>query len=809
MVGMGNDIMGVAFTLKDQFSKNADKIKASFTELDILTDKASKRINSGMSRIAQGASALALGAGIAAPFVHAINVTKEFDSQLSSTGATARATTEEIKLLRANALEMGSATKFSALEAAQAQEYLALAGFKVKDITQSMSGMLQVAAATNTDLATTADIVSDALTALGLKASDMDSLGDSIAKMTTTANTNLYQAGEAMKYAASGVAKLGGTKDDLLALIGMMGDVGLKGSIAGTSINQAMLQLIKIPSDKGKQTALAQLGLSNADLIDAKGNLRELTKVLPTIANAANKIQGNVKRSKILGDLFGVEGQRVIDALMSKSAKDFAAYVNQLKNSQGEADQIARDKLNNLKGDLTILASATETAMIKIGSQLTPFIRPIISALSSVIGLLGMFANTKVGQVTLFLVAGFSALLVTLGLLNIAMGVVSLTSGMLVNTFLKLGVQSVATAFATGGLTSGFYALAIATWTAIAPFLPFIAIGAVVIGAIVGITLAVRRGINEFNNLTDSATPIQRIFARIGGVIMAVKAIWNSFNTDTGEFTLAKTMADKLRKLGILDFVLNLSTWIVRLKIIFVNAFNIMSTVISNASSVVSSVFSYLKQSVVSVLSSLEYMGINITKLGGSMQTFANIGKILGRILGWIVAGGIILVGVAATAIVAPVVGAFNLITFVVQGLVSFIGDLISSIYNVGELFVNMGKSAFKFGISLVSNLHEGLKTAIPDLFSWLSNTMQSLPIVGGLFGDSETTNTTQTSSKLSNQRQQETAEMQVMKLKASAPNVNNTFAPNIAAPNVKVSLDGDELYRAIATISDRENQKY
>ena len=234
-----------------------------------------------LGKVAGGAAKLtaagmaAAGTAIAGVVAASTNVGKEFEAQMSTVAAISGATGNELAALEAKAKEMGATTQFSATEAGQAMEYMAMAGWKSSDMVDGISGIMNLAAASGEDLASTSDIVTDALTAFGMTASDSGRFADVLAAASSNANTNVAMLGESFKYVAPLAGTLGYSAEDASIALGLMANAGIKGSQAGTSLKTALANM-SAPTDK-QAAAMEKLGLS---LTDSEGNMKSMREVM-------------------------------------------------------------------------------------------------------------------------------------------------------------------------------------------------------------------------------------------------------------------------------------------------------------------------------------------------------------------------------------------------------------------------------------------------------------------------------------------------------------------------------------------------
>lgn len=195
----------------------------------------------------------------------AVKTAADFDTAMSQVGAVSGATGKDLDALRDKAREMGSKTKFSASEAAEAMNYMAMAGWKTSDMLSGIEGIMNLAAASGEDLATTSDIVTDALTAFGLTAADSGHFADILAAASSNANTNVSMMGETFKYCAPIAGALGFSAEDTAEAIGLMGNAGIKSTQAGTAVRTIMSNLSGEVKICGSSIGEVTIATTNAD----------------------------------------------------------------------------------------------------------------------------------------------------------------------------------------------------------------------------------------------------------------------------------------------------------------------------------------------------------------------------------------------------------------------------------------------------------------------------------------------------------------------------------------------------------------
>jgi TP901 family phage tail tape measure protein len=320
---------------------------------------AGKMAGVGAAGMVAGGGALYAGARMLAPGV-------EFESSMSRVQAISRLDKddEQFKALRDQSRQLGGSTKFTAVEAADAQGYLGMAGFDPKAIKAAMPGMLDLAAAGGADLAQTADIASNIMSGLGMQADDMGRLGDVLVGTFTRSNTNLQMLGDTMKYAAPMAKTYGVELEVAAAMAGKLGDAGLQGSMGGTSLSTIMNRLAAPP--KAARKALEELKIQTAD---AEGNLRPMPDLLKEIYDKTQSM-GTAKKGGLFKALAGEEAVKGMAQLVDQAGiGELQKLIATLRETRGEAKKTADVMSDNLKGDLTALRSAWDDFGIELENQ--------------------------------------------------------------------------------------------------------------------------------------------------------------------------------------------------------------------------------------------------------------------------------------------------------------------------------------------------------------------------------------------------------------------------------------------------------
>lgn len=308
-----------------------------------------------------------------------INVGKQFDSSMSQVQAVSGATGEEYDQLRNKAKEMGSTTKFTASEAADAFNYMAMAGWKTEDMLDGIDGILNLAAASGSDLATTSDIVTDALTAMGYKAEDAGKLADVMAAASSNANTNVEMMGNTFKYAAPLVGALGYSMEDTAVAIGLMANAGIKGDQAGTSLRSMLTRLSAPPKECAKE--MENLGVS---LTDSEGNMKSLDQIMQDLRAAFDGLS-ETEQTNAAKHIAGQQAMSGLLAIVNAAPEDFNKLTNAVADSEGAAEKMADTMLDNLGGDMTLLSSKLEGVQLAIYEKFEPALRKGVEVLDKLL----------------------------------------------------------------------------------------------------------------------------------------------------------------------------------------------------------------------------------------------------------------------------------------------------------------------------------------------------------------------------------------------------------------------------------------
>ena len=382
-------------------------------------DEAGKKFEKVGDTIASaGRAVMPVSGAVAGLGAVAVKTSADFDSAMSQVAAVSGATGSDFDALRDKAREMGSKTKFSASEAADAMNYMAMAGWKTEDMLSGIEGIMNLAAASGEDLATTSDIVTDALTAFGLTAGDSGHFADLLAAASSNANTNVSMMGETFKYCAPIAGALGYTAEDTAEMIGLMANAGIKSSQAGTSLRTIMTKLQGDLGLYGEALGDVTILTTNAD-----GSMREFSDIIADCRSAFSKMTESEKAAAA-ETLVGKNAMSGFLALMNAAPGDIeklesaiSTCSDEVDGYSGAAEKMAAVMQDNLNGQITILKSQLQELAISFGDALMPAVRKVVTAVQGFVDKLNGMSESQRNTILRvgMLVAALGPFLVILG----------------------------------------------------------------------------------------------------------------------------------------------------------------------------------------------------------------------------------------------------------------------------------------------------------------------------------------------------------------------------------------------------------
>lgn len=458
-----------AAQLRQEYSRQADNLNYLQKELDQTRDKYREMIavsKSSVGRLGQtfsvigpkiksvGDSMKSVGrnmslhvtAPIVAGFGAAMKKSIDFDDTMRKVKATSGATGNEFNQLRTKALQMGRDTKFTASESAEAMNYMALAGWDTKDMLKGVGGVMNLAAASGEDLASVSDIVTDNLTAFGMKAKDSTHFADVLAQTSSKANTDVRGLGEAFKYAAPVAGALGYTVEDTSIAIGLMSNAGIKGEKAGTALRTMFTNLAK--PTKAMKEEMDKLGIS---ITDSNGEMLPMRDVMDQLRNKMGGLSKD-QQAAAASTIFGKEAMSGALAVINASDEDYKKLTKSIDGSKGASKRMADEMEGGIGGAMRKMKSAIESLAISLGDALAPMLYKIAKWITS---LANKFTNLPKGiQKTIAIVgllaAAIGPLLMIFGVMASTIGTAITVLGSLMTSMRTLSFLSKTSAAATG-----------------------------------------------------------------------------------------------------------------------------------------------------------------------------------------------------------------------------------------------------------------------------------------------------------------------------------------------------------------------
>ncbi|EIE3644972.1 phage tail tape measure protein [Staphylococcus pseudintermedius] len=400
------------------------------------TDIGPKLTSVGESMKSVGRSmSMYVTAPVVAGFGLAAKKSIDFDDSMRKVKATSGATGKEFNLLRDKALEMGAKTKFSASESAEALQYMSLAGWDTKDMLNGIDGVMQLAAASGEDLGQVSDIVTDGLSAFGLKAKDSSHFADVLAQTSSKANTDVSGLGEAFKYIAPVAGSFGFSVEDTSIALGLMANSGVKASQAGTALKSMMTKLAK-PTGEAKKT-MESLGIS---ITDSEGKMLPFRDIMDQLRGSLGGLS-KAQQSAAVKTLFGQEAMSGILPIINASDEDYQKLTKSIDNSTGASKRMSDEMEGGIGGSIRKMKSALESMAISIGDVLAPHIRRAADFLAMLADKFTSFPGwVKTGVVGLgVFAAALGPLILTTGMFTAALGSIMTTLGPLMTGIVKAG----------------------------------------------------------------------------------------------------------------------------------------------------------------------------------------------------------------------------------------------------------------------------------------------------------------------------------------------------------------------------------
>lgn len=651
-----------------------EQAKASGTVLQEIAAKGEKLKTVGDNVTNVGKKFMPVTLGVVGLGTAAVKTAADFDSAMSKVAAVSGATGSDLETLRDKAREMGEKTKFSASEAAEAMNYMAMAGWKTEDMLSGIEGVMNLAAASGEDLATTSDIVTDALTAFGLTAKDSGYFADILAAASSNANTNVSMMGETFKYCAPIAGALGFSAEDTAEAIGLMANAGIKGSQAGTSLRTIMNNLSGEVKICGSSIGEVTVATTNAD-----GSMRDLSDILADCQTAFSGLSESEKAAAA-ESLVGKNAMSGFLALMNAGEADINKLSSAIDNCDGSAASMAETMNDNLAGQLQILKSQLEELAISFGELLMPAIRTIVGWIQKFVDWLNsMDEGTRKVIVTIALVA------VAIGPILIIVGKVISAVGTIMTLVPKLaGVIN-----AAKGVFAAFNAVCAAN--------PYVLIIAAIV-ALVAAFIYLWNNCEEFRQFwIDLWESIKEIAISVWEALKAFfQAAWEAIKTT------ATTVWNAIKDFfsGLWEGIRNIFTTVVNaISTFLTTAWNTIKNTVTTVWNAIKTFFTTVWNGIKSV----------ITTVVNAISTFLSAA--------W---NGIM------TAITTALNAIKTAVTTVWNGIKNTITTIVNAIKNAVTTAWNNIKSA-------VSNAANAIKNAVSNAFNAMLNGIKN--VCGNIYG--------------------------------------------------------------------------
>lgn len=421
----------------DQFTKPSQETLKAMRKMSSEAKATGKSIKSAGDTIANAGSAMtkSVTAPIAGVGIAAVKTAADYESAMSNVQAITGATGDDFKKLTQLGKDLGASTAWSAQECAEAMQYTGMAGWTAKENIDGLKGILDLASASGTDLARTSDIMTDAISAFGYKASDSAKFADVMTKACTSANVSVDTLGESYKYCGAICGTMGYSIDEVTTSLAVMGNMGIKGSQAGTTLKNAISNMAA--PTKNMKAAMDDLGIS---IVNKDGSMKSWGDVIKNLQGSFKGLTQD-QQAAYAKQLFGKESMAGMLAIINTSTSDYNALADSIKNSGGAANDAAQTQLNNLNGQLTLLKSALEGAAITIGDKLLPYIKNAVGWVQKATDWFNGLSDAQVSMIMKFagIAAAIGPALLIFGKLVSTVGKVYSTFGMITGAIAKAG----------------------------------------------------------------------------------------------------------------------------------------------------------------------------------------------------------------------------------------------------------------------------------------------------------------------------------------------------------------------------------
>nr|DAU15123.1 MAG TPA: minor tail protein [Caudoviricetes sp.] len=664
----------------DQFTKPSKETLKAMKEMSVNAKAAGRSIKKAGETIANAGSTMtkSVTAPIAGVGIAAVKTAADYESAMSNVQAITGATGDDFKKLTQLGKDLGASTAWSAQECAEAMQYTGMAGWTAKENIDGLKGILDLASASGTDLARTSDIMTDAISAFGYKASDSAKFADVMTKACTSANVSVDTLGESYKYCGAICGTMGYSIDEVTTSLAVMGNMGIKGSQAGTALKNAISNMAA--PTKNMKAAMDDLGIS---IVNQDGSMKSWGDVIKNLQGSFKGLTQD-QQAAYAKQLFGKESMAGMLAIINTSTSDYNALADSIKNSGGAANDAAQTQLNNLNGQLTLLKSALEGAAITIGDKLLPYIKNAVGWVQKATDWFNGLSDAQVSMIMKF--AGIAA---AIGPALLIFGKLVSTVGKVYSTFGKV----TAAIYKAGGV-----------------------IGLITSPA--GIAIAVLAGV------AAAAFLIIKNWDKIKPVVMKVKDAF------VGVMPTIKQAVTN----GISAIMPIITTLISTFKEVLPKAINVAKSVIAAIAPVIKTVVNTISTIVPIIAKTFVSVAQKLTPV---VKTIANIVKTAIPIVGKLFAAAFTFVGSTITKVmphinrIAKVIGsvlifAVKAVSPVVQKMASTFSTVFTSVFNIVSKIVNKLKPVFNGIGTIIKIVMSLIQTRIKIAFTIAANVIES-----------------------------------------------------------------------------------
>lgn len=662
----------------DQFTKPSKETLKAMKEMSANAKAAGRSIKKAGETIAGAGSTMtkSITTPIAGVGVAAVKTATDYESAMSNVQAITGATGDDFKKLTQLGKDLGASTAWSAQECAEAMQYTGMAGWTAEENIAGLKGILDLASASGTDLARTSDIMTDAISAFGDTAGESARYADVMTRACTSANVSVETLGESYKYCGAICGTMGYSIEEVTASLATMGNMGIKGSQAGTTLKNAISNMAA--PTKNMQAAMKDLNIS---ITNQDGSMKSWGAVIKNLQGSFKGLTQD-QQAAYAKQLFGKESMAGMLAIINTSTSDYNALADSIKNSGNAANDAAQTQLNNLNGQLTLLKSALEGAAITIGDKLLPYIKSAVSWVQKATDWFNGLSDAQVNMIMKF--AGIAA----------AIGPVLLMFGKTV-----VGVSNVCKAFGdiNASIVKAKGVLGIITSPA-----------AIVIAVLAGVAAAAFLIIKNWDKIKPVVMKVKDTFSSVMPQIKGV--ISNALNTLS---PVIKTVV------GTITTIVPIIS-------------RTFATVAQNLSPVVKTIANVIKAAIPVVgklfAAAFKFVGSTITKI---MPYINRIAKVIGLVLVFAVK--------AVSPVLSKMASTFSVVFTSVFNIVSKIVNKLKPVFNVIGVVIKAAmavvKTEFVAAFRIAANVVESAAGSIKQVISGITKVFSGiLDFISGVF---------------------------------------------------------------------------